>query len=126
MKRKYTGYYVILGCAALMFVLCCCGLAFAAKLRVTWTAPTQNVDGSALTDLTGYRVEWGSCNADGSFGTYQAGINVTAPATSTWIYPTGLSPVCARVYSIATGNVLSAPAYASGPAPVKLSQPMQK
>lgn len=97
--------------------------AFAAKIRVTWVAPTQNNDGSPLTNLIGYRIEWGSCTANGAFGTFQAGINVAAPATSAWIYPTALNPVCARVYSIASGNVLSAPAYASGPTPYTLSKP---
>jgi hypothetical protein len=28
--------------------------------RLSWEAPTQNVDGSALTDLAGYRVFWGT------------------------------------------------------------------
>jgi azurin len=28
--------------------------------RLSWQAPTQNVDGSALTNLAGYRVYWGS------------------------------------------------------------------
>lgn len=121
MKRAtyWTIYYIT--AAVLLFLLA--AVAHAAKIRVTWTAPTQNTDGSPLTDLTGYRIEWGSCNADGSFGTYQAGINVTAPATAAWIYPTGLSPVCARLYAINSKNALSAPAYASGPAPAKLSQP---
>lgn len=98
-------------------------LAFAAKVKVTWIAPTQNSDGSLLADLTGYRVEWGSCNANGSFGAYQAGINVIAPTTSTWIYPTGLTTVCARLYSINSANVLSAPAFASGSVSSILSQP---
>jgi hypothetical protein len=98
--------------------------AHAAKVRVTWIAPTQNTDGTPLTDLTGYRVEWGSCKADGTFGTYQAGINVGATASATWVYPTGLSPVCVRLYAINSKQVLSIPAYASGPAPPKLSQPI--
>jgi hypothetical protein len=97
--------------------------AFAAKLPVKWVAPTQNTDGSPLTNLAGYRIEWGSCTAGRAFGTYQAGINVAAPATSAWIYPTGLNPVCVRIYTMTTTNVLSAPAYASGSAPPTLSQP---
>jgi hypothetical protein len=28
--------------------------------QLSWTAPTQNVDGTALTDLAGYRVYWGT------------------------------------------------------------------
>lgn len=98
--------------------------AAAAKLHVIWTTPTKNTDGSTLTDLIGYRVEWGSCAADGSFGTYQAGINVNASFVSTPIYPTGLTKVCVRLYAINSQNVLSAPAYASGVTLPLLSQPV--
>jgi len=28
--------------------------------RLSWTAPTENVDGTALTDLAGYTVHWGT------------------------------------------------------------------
>jgi hypothetical protein len=97
--------------------------AFAAKVRVTWTAPTTNTDGSPLTDLAGYRAEWGSCASPGVFGTYQAGLNVSASATSAWIYPTNLNPVCVRLYAINSKSVLSLPAYATGPTPPALSQP---
>jgi len=111
-----------------LYWLCGCLLAafedaHAAKQRVVWVAPTKNTDGTPLTDLIGYRVEWGSCVGGGTFGTYQAGINVPALATTAWIYPTNLNPVCVRLYSINSKNVLSLPAYASGPSPPKLSQP---
>jgi hypothetical protein len=101
----------------------------AAKMHVSWVAPTTNVDGSPLVDLVGYRVEWGSCNADGSFGTYQAGINVASVqgvplATDVWIYPTGLTRVCAHVFAINSTNTLSvASNTASGVPPPVLSQP---
>ena len=121
MKRILTLVAAIATLVVLLFGLI--HSAHAAKMSVTWIPPTKNTDGSPLTNLTGYRVEWGSCNADGSFGVYQAGINVAAPATATWIYPTGINPVCARLYSINANNVLSAPAYASGPVPITLSQP---
>lgn len=99
--------------------------AYAAKVRVTWTAPTLNNDGSPLTDLTGYRIEWGSCNTDGSFGVYQAGINVSATATFAWIYPTGIAPtVCVRAYSINSVSTLSVAAYASGPVIPPIGQPV--
>lgn len=99
--------------------------AQAAKLFVTWVAPTQNTDSTPLTDLTGFRVEWGSCKADGSFGTFQAGVNVAAGVTRTAIYPTNLAVVCAHVFAINSKNVLSAPSNtASGTPPPTLSQPV--
>lgn len=97
--------------------------AYAAKLFVDWTAPTQNTDNTPLTDLAGFRIEWGSCATGGAFGIYQAGINVGATTTRTVIYPTNLNPVCVRVYAINSKQTLSLPAYASGPTPAVLSKP---
>lgn len=111
MKKNALLVLIILTVVASVFAA---GRVQAAKLVVIWTPPTLNSDDSALTNLTGYRIEWGSCTAAGAFGTYQAGINVGAAATSSPVYPTGLNPVCFRIWSIAAGNVLSAvPAYAS-------------
>jgi hypothetical protein len=47
---------------------------------LSWTAPTQNVDGSALTDLAGYKVY--SRTDSGAYGTPAAVIN--GAATTTW------------------------------------------
>lgn len=99
--------------------------AHAAKMYVTWVAPTQNTDGSPLIDLTGYRVEWGSCAANGAFGTYQSGVNVGASVTRTAIYPTSLSTVCAHVFAINSKGVLSSASNtASSSPPPALSQPV--
>lgn len=100
-------------------------LAHAAKMFVHWTAPTLNTDGSPLTDLTAYRVEWGSCNPDGTFGKYQSGVNVPATITRTAIYPAGLSLVCARVFAINSAGVLSDSSnVGQGTPPPTLNQPM--
>jgi hypothetical protein len=97
--------------------------AHAAKLYVVWTAPTQNTDSSPLTDLAGYRIEWGSCTAAGVFNTYQAGENVGL-VTRAAIYPTNLYPVCVRIYAINSKQVLSSPAYTSSAiTPPTLSKP---
>jgi len=40
-----------------------------AAVQVCWTAPTQNVDGSPLTDLAGYKIFWGDASRD-----YNAGL----------------------------------------------------
>ena len=97
----------------------------AAKMFVTWAAPTQNTDGSPLTDLVSYRIEWGSCSAPNVFGKFQSGFNVPATVTRTAIYPTGLAVVCAHVFAINSKNVLSAPSNtASGTPPPTLAQPV--
>lgn len=36
------------------------GLAQAGEVPVTWKAPTQNCDGTPLTNLAGYRLRWGT------------------------------------------------------------------
>ena len=112
-------YLVFWGVSALLVsMLVGIPTAYAAKMHVTWVPPVQNSDGSTLTDLAGYRIEWGSCNADGSFGTYQAGINVTDPkATDGWIYPSGLKLVCAHVFAINSANALSVASNTSSATP---------
>lgn len=87
-----------------------CGVAQAAKVPVSGLNPTQNTDGSSLTDLAQIRIEWGSCVGN-TFGTVQAGVVITATVPgakfSTFIYPTGLTKVCVRAYAINTAGVSS-------------------
>ena len=100
--------------------------AQAAKLTMDWSTPTLNSDGSVLTNLAGFRIEWGSCTSTGAFGVYQAGLNVGPAFTTTPVYPTGLNPVCFRIYAINSVGVLSAPAYASySLTPQQLGQPVR-
>jgi hypothetical protein len=82
--------------------------SFAAKVMTAWVNPTQNTDGTPLTNLAAIRVEWGSCTG-ADFGTAQASILVAAPATSAPIYPTGLAIVCIRMYARNTAGLESAP-----------------
>lgn len=49
-----------------------------------WTAPTMNSDGSALTDLAGYHIYYGT-----SAGSLSNKINITSPGTLTYVV-TGL------------------------------------
>ena len=44
---------------------------------LTWTAPTQNEDGSALTNLAGYKVRYGS-----SYGALNQLVDVPNPGTT--------------------------------------------
>lgn len=85
-------------CSVVLLMLAC-SVAYAAKIPVRWTPPILNTDGSALTDLASYRIEWGSCQGT-QFSITQANLIVTNPeATSSAIYPTGLSRVCVRMYA---------------------------
>src|SRR5262249_44068298 len=52
---------------------------------LTWTAPTLNVDGSTLTNLTGYKVYWGT--APRSYSQ-----TATVNGASTTSYTTSLTP----------------------------------
>jgi hypothetical protein len=48
-------------------------------VALAWEAPTQNTDGSPLTDLAGFRVRWG--NAANNLG---AGVYIQNPAARSW------------------------------------------
>jgi len=43
--------------------------------QLSWTAPTENVDGTPLTDLAGYRVHWGTARRNYSQSTRLDGAN---------------------------------------------------
>jgi hypothetical protein len=47
---------------------------------LSWTAPTQNEDGSALTDLAGYKLYWGN----GSGG-YDHSVTIDSPGITTYV-----------------------------------------
>ena len=51
-----------------------------ASVTLSWTPPTQNVDGSALTDLAGFEVHYGR-----SEGELDQSIEVTNPSISTYV-----------------------------------------
>ena len=86
--------------------------AYAAKVRVSWTNPTANTDGSTLTDLASVTVQWGSCVGT-AFGTLQSAATVpttvAGAAVTTWAFPVDLSPVCIRAFATTTTGEISAP-----------------
>lgn len=94
-------------------LLIACGVAQAAKVPGSLVTPTQNTDGSALTDLASVRVEWGSCTSSNGFGAVQSGIVITTTAVGAtinfFIYPTGLTKVCLRAYATNAAGVSSDP-----------------
>ena len=47
---------------------------------LTWTAPTENTDGSPLTDLAGYKIYWGT-----SQGNYSNSVTLMNPGLSTYV-----------------------------------------
>ena len=72
--------------------------AAAGTLGASWTAPTTNTDGSPLTDLSSYRVYYGSAPSpcpDASF------FSVTSPTAS----PTGSESVNLRLTGLATDSL---------------------
>lgn len=50
------------------------------SFTLSWMAPTQNEDGSALTDLAGYRIYYGTTTAN-----YSEEISLTSPGASTYV-----------------------------------------
>lgn len=80
---------------------------------LSWTAPTTNTDGSALTGddaVSYYRVDWGTV-ISGAFGVFINSKRVNAPTTSTTI--TGLSPgtYAFRVTAVAVDGEESEPLF---------------
>ncbi|HEX5048020.1 MAG TPA: putative Ig domain-containing protein [Gammaproteobacteria bacterium] len=54
--------------------------------QLSWTPPTQNTDGTALTDLKGYKIYWGS-----SLGSYPNSVVVDSPGIASYQVD-GLAP----------------------------------
>lgn len=50
-----------------------------ADKTLRWQAPTQNVDGTPLTDLAGYRIYWGSTSRN-----YTGSHSINSPTTTQW------------------------------------------
>jgi hypothetical protein len=47
---------------------------------LSWTPPTQNTDGSPLTDLAGYKLRWGT-----SLGNYPSVVTINNPGITTYV-----------------------------------------
>ncbi len=50
------------------------------SVTLTWTPPTQNTDGSPLTDLAGYRIYWGTGG-----GVYPQSVTINNPGVSSYV-----------------------------------------
>jgi hypothetical protein len=57
--------------------------AHAGEAELTWTAPTQNTDGSPLTDLAGFKLYMGTTLG----GPYPVSIDIADPAATTFTVP---------------------------------------
>ena len=53
---------------------------------LTWTAPTENEDGSTLTDLAGYKIYWGTAS-----GVYTDSVSIDNPGLTAYVVE-NLSP----------------------------------
>lgn len=67
---------------------------------LSWVAPTQNTDGSALTDLAGYTIYYGT-----SSSSLSSTVSVNSPSTTTHTIPT---LVTGRTYYFAIASVNNA------------------
>jgi hypothetical protein len=56
---------IVFGVAVFIFTVLA-SPALAGKAALSWTAPTTNSDGSALEDLAGYKVYWGTTTRTGT------------------------------------------------------------
>lgn len=65
--RIILGVFLIIGCIFLSV-----NQSFAGTAMLSWNPPTQNMDGSTLNDLAGYKIYWGT-----SSGAYTNSIDVS-------------------------------------------------
>lgn len=101
--------------STLMPIIC-----FAGDATVTWTPPTQNTDGSALTNLAGYQIVYGT-----SAAALTQAIQVPSPSTTTYTVtnlPTGTWYFAVKAYNSANtysdiSNVASKVVSVAPPAP---------
>ena len=56
---------------------------YAGEAELTWTAPTQNTDGTPLTDLAGFKIYMGTTLG----GPYPVSIDIADPAATTFTVP---------------------------------------
>jgi len=80
---------VIAGLAAIVIIATGCAVGRSASL--SWLAPTENTDGSPLTDLAGYKIYWGQSpsNLNNSVTVIDAGITsyvVDELTRGTWFF----------------------------------------
>jgi hypothetical protein len=54
-------------------------LALSGDAELSWTAPTQNEDGTPLTDLAGFKIYWGTTQG----GPYPTSVDIPDPAQTT-------------------------------------------
>lgn len=89
----------------LLVLLLVPSLALAAKTPVEWVRPQLNTDGTPLTDLAGYRLEWGDCAAK----TFPFSAGATASQTGYTIVSSGIAKLCIRIFAINKQGVESPP-----------------
>ena len=65
---------------------------------LTWSAPTQNSDGTPLTDLAGYKVYWGT-----SSHSYSGTATLNNPGLATYVVD-GLAPSNTYYFAITAVN----------------------
>ena len=90
---------------ALLIGLSVSASAMAATATLTWTHPTQNVDGSTIPatgngSIAQTRIEWGSCTSTNGFGTKESEVVVQYPESVVTINNfLGGEKVCFRAFS---------------------------
>ena len=85
--------------ALFLFILLSAATAFAGTASISWTAPTTNTDGSALNDLDGYKLHYGTTS-----GSYTQTIDV---GNVTTYEVTGLTGGTTYYFAITAYNVVA-------------------
>jgi hypothetical protein len=78
----------------------------AKSVTLSWSAPTQNSDGSSLTNLAGYTLHYGTSSQD-----YTGSIQITSPSATSYVVSDGNFPAGTYYFAISAYNAqqLSSP-----------------
>ena len=129
-KRQIAGRRLLGLGLALLGVFFFAPAVHAGLLDTSWTAPTTNADGSALTDLASYRVYYGTsnpvtCPGGSTFATVSSPTSSPAPGTTVNYQLKGLqagTTYFVKVTAVDTsGNESACSAQASAPARIEFS-----
>ena len=94
-----------------LVLLLAASAAGAVPINIGWVHPTKYVDGTdlPLSHITGTRIEWGTCNADNTFGTKLGEVIAPAPSVNISTPDLPVGTYCIRAFTRVVSGTESNP-----------------